>query len=490
MASLSLCMIVRNEEKYLPDCLNSVEAVVDEVVVVDTGSTDHTLGVAERLGARCYSAPWTHDFAQARNISLAHATKDYILVLDADEVLTPGGRESLRRCLASSINAEGFLVHILNQTDGGGMIEIEESLNVRLFRNNPQYRFSGALHEQIAESILHADPPGRIFDSGIEILHHGYMKDMVMTRSKKERNLEIALREVQAHPGDGFRTFNLGMEYVRLEQYEEAVKVFQDAKTWSTPDALWVSRFYKVYASTLMRLGQWDRADALLEEALDLFPDYTDLLYLKGVCLYQKQECLHALRCFAKTIEMGDPPIPPYTIEQGISTYRPYFAMGQTYQVLGKPVEAAVSYRQAFELNPTFQQAYVRFANLLLKEDAGPATLRYLTDISALAGKRQNALLGVSLALADQFSQARPYLENAEQSEDVVEHLALTYACLNEGDNLRGLLDTHDQDGVIRAQIHRHLRSRGLSILEQGLLAFPQSQTLLSLKADYEKGYS
>ena len=487
MASISLCMIVRDEEEYLAACLHSVEAVVAEMVIVDTGSADRTMDVARQFGARCYSVPWGHDFAAVRNISLRHATGDYILVLDADEVLTARGCEALQKCLIDFPDADAFFVHILNQTDGDGMREVEESLNVRFFRNNPQYHFSGALHEQIAESILHADPRGTIFDSAIELLHHGYLKNVVAGKGKKERNLEIAMREAQDHPGDGFRAFNLGMEYVRLEQFHNAIEVFQDVRKWSAPDALWVSRFYKIYASTLMRCGEWEQAGTILEDGLNLFPDYTDLHYLKGVCLFQKREWPLALQCFAKCIAMGDPPIPPYTVEKGISTYRPYFAMGQAFQSLGKIAEAAVSYRQAFELNPSFQQSYLRFSNLLLEEDSGPATLHYLAGIAALAGERQNALLGISLALSDQFEKAKIHLQSAEKTGDVVEHLALVHACLNERDELRALLEEHDRGGAIRDRIRRYLLDRGRKILEQGLQRYPDSETLLALKSEYGK---
>ena len=483
-------MIVCNEEDFLPECLRSVEGTVNEMVIVDTGSTDRTPEVALKFGARCFAAPWAHDFAGARNISLQYATGDYILVMDADEVLTAKGRSAMQKSFADFPGADAFFVHILNQTDGGGMSEIEESLNVRLFRNDSQYRFSGALHEQIAESILHADPPGRIFDSGIEFIHRGYLKSVVANKGKKERNLEIALREAKNHPGDGFRAFNLGLEYVRLERWDAAVRAFQDARDWSVQDALWVSRFYKIYASTLMQTGLWEQAGLLLEEALVLFPDYTDLVYLKGVCLYQQQEWSRALQCYAACVEMGDPPIPPYTVDKGISTYRAYFAMGQIFQIVGKSAEAIASYRLAFEQNPSFQQSYLCFANLLLRADAGSTTLSYVAGIAALAGERQNALLGMALAQSDQFEQAKAYLEEAEKTGDVVEHLALVYTCLNEGDRVRELLAAHDRDGAIRGQVRQYLFDRGMKILEQGLRQYPQSQTLLALKAHYEKELS
>lgn len=485
MGSISLCMIVRNEAEFLSECLHSVEGIVDEVIIVDTGSTDHTMNIAQKFGAHCYSVPWIHDFAYTRNISLGYASMEYILVLDADEILTTKGRAGIKKSLIEFPNAAGFFIHILNQTDGEGIDEIEESLNVRLFRNNPQYRYSGALHEQIAESILHANPPGIIFDSQIELLHRGYLKKVVMDKGKKERNLEIAIREAEAYPTDGFRAFNLGMEYVRLKQFDKAVHVFQNATKWADPKALWVSRFYKIYISTLMQMGEWEEADRLLKEAIPLFPDYTDLFYLRGVYFSQKHEWLLALKAFAMCIEMGDPPLPPYTIEKGISTYRAYFAMGQAFQSMSKIAEAIVAYRKAFEMNSTFTQAFLRLANLLLRDDSGDPTLDYLTSLAVVAGEHKNTLLGMSLALSDQFEQAEIYLENAEKTQDVLEHLTVTYACLNRQDKLRQLLDQYDPKGELRAQARAYLLDRGRTILQQGLLKFPQSEMLLRLQGEY-----
>ena len=86
---VSLCMIVKNEENYLPNCLNSIKDIVDEIIVVDTGSTDKTVDIAKSFGAKVYYFPWRNNFSEARNESLKYATKDWILILDADDELSP-----------------------------------------------------------------------------------------------------------------------------------------------------------------------------------------------------------------------------------------------------------------------------------------------------------------------------------------------------------------------------------------------------------------
>lgn len=490
MPSVSLCMIVRNEESSLSACLKSVSDAVDEIIIVDTGSTDRTLEVAGHYGARCYSVDWEHDFAKARNVSLSHATKDFILVLDADELWLPESSSALRQALLAHPDAGGFFVHVCNQTDADELEEIEVSLNVRLFRNQPEYRFSGALHEQIAETILTGPRAGIIVDSQVKILHLGYMQRAVEEKQKKQRNLEIALREFEAHPGDGFRAFNLGVEYVRLKDWEKAIEAFEWANNWRAQKALWVPRFFKIFISALMQCGKWEQAQRILDEGLDMFPDYTDLHYLQGVAHYQRQEWVYGLRCYARCIEMGDPPIPPYSVERGISSYRAYFAMGQVYQIIGKTAEAVVAYREAFQLNPQFAQSYLRFAALLLKESAGSDTVDYLAMIAESAGEDSAALVGMALAAAHHFTRARERLESAANPERVAEHLALTYACLDEPQKLRELFAQYDRDGALRTRIQGYLLDQGLQIVRDGLERFPDSTVLLEIKSEYEKWIS
>lgn len=487
MPSVSLCMIVRDEALSLPVCLESVADAVDEIVVVDTGSSDGTPEVARRYGARYYFTPWEQDFSKARNVSLDHATKDFVLVLDADEQWLPGSTEALREAFRTYPRADGFLLQIVNETDVDGFKETEASLSLRLFRNHPGYRFSGALHEQIAEAIAAGPDPGWIAPSDIRIHHRGYLKEIVKTKDKKRRNLAIAKQEFERHPEDSFRAFNLGVEYVRLKEWDQAIEAFEQARTWRVKDALWVSRFYKIYISTLMQRGLWDRAERELKDALRLFPDYTDLTYLLGVLQFQRQEWLESLQSYARCLEMGAPPSPPYTVEKGISSYRAFFALGQVYQTIGKNAEAAASYREAFQLNPTFTEAYERFAFILLREGVDPGTLEYLEQIAREAGEDPHGLIGTALAAMDHFPRAKTYLESTAHPEDVVEPLSLTYACLHETENLRRLLGQYDSDGAVRDGLRRQLLQRGLGVVQEGLRLFPDFQPLLQVKAEYER---
>jgi glycosyltransferase involved in cell wall biosynthesis len=156
-------MIVRNEEQFLPECLASVKGLVDDVVVVDTGSSDATVALAEAAGARVFRHDWADDFAEARNVSLRHAVGDWVLVLDADERLASGGVPALQAVLGRTDVDCGLLrVHDATRLDAShaevlsGAARKGDPLRApRLFRRTEDLRFEGKIHEEVTR-WLHA----------------------------------------------------------------------------------------------------------------------------------------------------------------------------------------------------------------------------------------------------------------------------------------------------------------------------------------------
>lgn len=161
-------MIVRDEEKNITRALASVSSIATEIVVADTGSVDGTVRTAESLGARVVSIPWNDDFAEARNAALAHTTGDWVLILDADEAVSPELARDIDRLLKDS-KVDAYLLPVMNVVDGR---RVDRVPIVRLFRNKPAYRFTGRVHERIADSIQAAGGVIKTIESGIE--HYGY----------------------------------------------------------------------------------------------------------------------------------------------------------------------------------------------------------------------------------------------------------------------------------------------------------------------------
>jgi glycosyltransferase involved in cell wall biosynthesis len=134
--TLSLCMIVKNEEKFLPRCMESIKGLVDEIIIVDTGSTDSTIEIAKRYNAKIYHHQWENSFSKARNYSLKYATCKWILILDADEEVGRKNAHKLKEVIKeNSVNV--IYLPIISRPVGGKNITIGNS--ERLFRNNLRF---------------------------------------------------------------------------------------------------------------------------------------------------------------------------------------------------------------------------------------------------------------------------------------------------------------------------------------------------------------
>ena len=223
---LTVCLIVKNEEQFLPQCLKSIRGLAAQVVVVDTGSTDRTVEIAREFGAEIHAFAWCDDFAAARNAALEHATGDWVLALDADEELPPDQHARLR----ADLQGRTVMACRLPLTNAG--LEHEGCSYVpRLFRNMPGACYHGRVHEQVFGSLLaNAEAWGLNTALGTaQLLHHGYAKDLVFSRDKIARNLKLLRAALAEDPADSNLLMNLGLELVRsgdlaggIEQYREA----------------------------------------------------------------------------------------------------------------------------------------------------------------------------------------------------------------------------------------------------------------------------
>ena len=218
--AISLCMIVKNEEKNLPGCLESVKGLVDEIVVVDTGSTDRTVDVAQSYGARVYHFAWTGDFAAARNESLRHATGDWILYLDADERLEPESCAEIRR-LVQEGECGAYTLNILSCSRDGDNGPQFVHPYPRLFRSHAGAKFEMGVHEQIYPSLARAGI--ELGYASARIIHLGYALTPEEMRRKSERNLQILERQKEKTPHSAFVRHYLGTTYLSVGRYDEGL---------------------------------------------------------------------------------------------------------------------------------------------------------------------------------------------------------------------------------------------------------------------------
>jgi glycosyltransferase involved in cell wall biosynthesis len=218
--ALSLCMIVKNEERNLPRCLDSVRDLAGELIVVDTGSTDGTPRIAAGYGAEVLPFDFTVvDFAAARNHAMAHAHGRWILMLDADEILERASAPMLERLVALDENAGYFLERHNHSSDSQNPTT---DYVVRLFPNRPNLRYRGRVHETIDSSILSGG--GRLHKTGIRI-DHNFAADREARRCKNRWYIGILKEEIAADPSDDSRLDFLAAEYHQLEMFDEATEI-------------------------------------------------------------------------------------------------------------------------------------------------------------------------------------------------------------------------------------------------------------------------
>lgn len=302
--SLSVCLIVRNEEKFLGHCLASIRPLASQIVVVDTGSTDRTVEIAQEHGAEVHHFTWDDDFSSARNAALERATGDWVLVLDADEEIPAAQLEVFRQ----EMQRPGVLGLRLPIVDAGR--EHEGCSHVpRLFRNAPGLFFVGRVHEQAFSSIqVRCQQWGLKHALGkAALLHHGYTREVVASRNKVERNLRLLQRALEELPGEPNLVMNLGLELARSGDLEAGLQQY-----WQ--------------ALHLLAAKPPEEVTPELRETL----------------LTQLTSHLMAAKCHAEVIQLWDMPF----ARAGGLTASQHFSLGLAYMELKQPSDAAEQMRQ------------------------------------------------------------------------------------------------------------------------------------------------
>ncbi len=370
---LSLCMIVRDEEEMLPRCLEAAAPAVDEIVIVDTGSTDRTIEIARSFGARVIEREWTGSFSDARNVSFEAATGDWIMYLDADEVLVREDADRLR-ALTGHVWREGFYLVETNYTGelGDGMATTHNAL--RIFRNRPNYRFEGRLHEQIAHQ-LPTYAAGRIERTSIRVEHYGYLGAVRTAKEKSRRNIELLRAQAAEGTADAFLHFNLGTEYsaagdaaAALVELERAWKMIKEG-----------GEEYREYApSLLLRLtgalrtcGRAEDSIAMAEEGLKLFPGFTDLVFAQGLSALALGREADAIAAWDRCIEMGDGPA-LYGSGVGAGTYLPRVTLAELFAKRGELDRVRTLLEWCIREHPHFIGIVQPYAAVLLREGMAP----------------------------------------------------------------------------------------------------------------------
>lgn len=364
MCLLSVCIIVKDEEMVMERCLNSVLPVADEIVVVDTGSTDRTVEIAESLGARVHFYPWDGSFANARNFGLEQATGEWILWIDADEVLEEQDHALIEPTLRS-VEENILLVKLLNYY-GEDKLDPHCFFSVahhRFFRNGLGIRFQNRIHERLilpaggdAEKVIRTEV------LPVRIHHDGYMNQNVTRKNKHERNLRMLLSEQEEGSDHSWIDYHIASEYYRVRDFQQAFHyVNQSISHFLALHQLPPSMTYLLKYAILVETGSFDGALEGIQRALALYPEYIDLHFYKGIILLGRSQYADALEVFKFCRSAGDS-CGPHLSRAGVGTFLAEYYMGLCYEELGARSLAKQAFLCSANLNPFFEAAKERLS--------------------------------------------------------------------------------------------------------------------------------
>ncbi len=285
---ISLAMIVKNEEEMLPGCLESVKEIVDEIIIVDTGSQDSTKEIAKKHGAKIFDFEWIDDFSAARNESLKHCRGEWILYLDADERLTEDSSCNLKSMLSKTHHRIGAY-HVTIESSHlqlTGESEVHRGGYPRLFRNYgyPKIKFSGNIHEQISPSIINLGKS--VGFSDVVIKHLGYDMSREIMEKKIKRNYGMLIKQVKNHPLDGYSWYQLGQTLAQMQLFKEAESAIRFAvESDKLSDSVLASA-----AATLAQMAgnqkKFEESLVWAEKSLEKAPEQLYALSLKAYSEY------------------------------------------------------------------------------------------------------------------------------------------------------------------------------------------------------------
>lgn len=327
---ISLCMIVKNEERFLAECLESVKDVVDEINIIDTGSTDRTVEIARSYGAKVDFREWRGDFAWARNEALAMATKRWTLVLDADEELEPeslGLVKSLRTTLAGFAAIYINIVNLISDATGNGTMSHRL---IRLFPTNPLLRYTGFIHESLARTDG-AEMAAVL--SPIAILHKGYTLEMLAGREKDARNKPLISRAYEENGDDAFALFNFGNSAICSGDIEVGVAVLERMLAEHPSPKLYFPLAYLMLAQTYCEsLGEAEKALEIIEQGVERFEHDAGLVFTKGQVLVKLGRVDEARELFEQALTMREQMAFTVMTDEEIFEWKIFYALAGTYE--------------------------------------------------------------------------------------------------------------------------------------------------------------
>lgn len=340
---LSLCMIVKNEEENLKICLSKVIDFVDEVIIVDTGSTDNTRNIALEFTDKIYDFKWCNDFSKARNFSVSKSSNDWILVLDADEFITDFFRINVDQFINNLQNKKkvGRIQRINIMEDSQGSKKYIERVN-RIFNKN-YFQYEGIIHEQIVSM------DSKTYETeNVDVIayHEGYTQEALSKTNKIKRNIDLLNLAVENNPVDPYLYYQLGKSYYMLKDYKNSSLYFEKSLSFELDFRLeYVEDLVETYGYSLINHGRYSDA-LMLENCSKFYLDFPDFCFLMGLIYMNNAKFDQAIESFLACTKFQSAKV------EGITTYIAYYNIGVIYEVLGFREKSIEYYKMCGDYEP------------------------------------------------------------------------------------------------------------------------------------------
>lgn len=365
MLPISVCIIAKNEEKHIEECCRRLKPYGLEIVLVDTGSTDHTVELARKYTDSIYRFDWCNDFSAAKNYAMQKASHDWILSLDCDEYIEALDMDTLQQCMEQYPQSAGRIL-IRNRFTENGQTAYEQ-VRVSRFINRKFFQFEGTVHEQLAPKQVSSDRtsagntsadvssvPKHVYNAPVTILHVGYDGSEEEMQAKSRRNIALLERELESQGADPYLYFQLGQSYRKLHDYEKALSCLDAGLAMDVNPALdYVQTMVESYGYTLLDLKRNRDAMGLLN-IYDTFAKRADFVFLMGLIYMNNGLFEEAVQEFQKSTAMEE-----FSVD-GVNSYKAFYNIGVIYECMGDTKKARAAYRKCGD----FEAAKVRLRQL------------------------------------------------------------------------------------------------------------------------------
>ncbi len=439
-SKLSMCMIARDSSRTIGAALESIKPWVDEMIVVDTGSTDDTPRIAAAAGARVSHFPWCDDFAAARNASLSQASGDWLFWMDSDDTIDQANGRRLREltCRTHAPQTMGFIlqVHCPSGAQGQGVYATETAVDhVKVIRNRPEIRFSGRIHEQVLPAIRSLG--GEIQWTNIYVVHSGSCRSEESRARKHARDLRLLELEIKDNPDSTFALFNLGMTLLDMGRFADALGPLCQSFQLATPAESHVRKLYAMLTQCYSGLERPAAALGTCARGLELFPDDPELLFRRGVLEQAAGRLDQSERSFRAVLKLsggesggaGGRSQVFSSIDQGILGVKSWHNLAVVYERLGRWIDATKAWEAVLQYDRSNFMAWRGLlaalsaagdvAGLQRAVAVASAEPGVPDDVSVIARARLSDAEGDSAGAATQLESA----VNASPSNDLLHEL-------------------------------------------------------------------